>query len=57
MTCFGPTCGPSSGCNFRLDQLYYNAWKHSWGGGGGGTMGPPPTPQNFSSHYSITDLV
>jgi len=37
-TCFGPTCGPSSGCKIRLDQLYYNAWiiLGSRGVGGGG---------------------
>jgi len=26
-TCFGLTCGPSSGCKIRLDKLYYNAWE------------------------------
>jgi len=34
-TCFGPTCGPSSGCKIRLDNLYCNAWKHYWELGGG----------------------
>ena len=38
-TCFGPKCGPSSGCKIRLDQLYYNAWKHSWVYGGLGGWG------------------
>ena len=53
-TCFGPLCGPSSGCKIRLDQLYYNAWKYSWEYGGWGVPwsrffkkrdhGTPPTP-------------
>jgi len=57
-TCFGPTCGPSSGCNFRLHQLYYNVWS-ILGEFLGGTMVPlnSPTPKNVSTHYSITDLV
>ena len=27
-TCFGLTCGTSSGCKIRLDKLYYNAWEN-----------------------------
>ena len=34
-TCFGPTCGPSSGCKIRLGQLYYNAWNILGSRGGG----------------------
>jgi len=41
-TCFGRTCGPSSGCKIRLHKLYYNAWETLLGVGGvlGGTMVP-----------------
>jgi len=42
-TCYGLTCGPSSGCKIRLDKLYYNAWETLLGvgeGGAGGTMVP-----------------
>ena len=41
-TCFGLTCGPSSGCKIRLDKLYNNAWGTllGVGGGVGGYHGP-----------------
>ena len=40
-TCFGLTCGPSSGCKIRLDKLYHNAWGTLLGEGGeGGYNGP-----------------
>jgi len=43
-TCFGPTCGPSSGCNLRPMKLCRAAWEHKcvWGG----YHGPLPP-----SHY------
>ena len=27
-TCFGPTCGPSSGFKLRPEKLYHVAWEH-----------------------------
>ena len=45
-TCFGLTCGPSSGCKIRLDKLYYNAWE-TFCEKGAGVLGyhGPGTPQ------------
>jgi len=39
-TCFGLTCGPSSGC--KIHKLYYKAWETllGVGGGVGGYHGP-----------------
>ena len=46
-TCFGLTCGPSSGCKIRLYKLYYNAWETLLGVGGcWGVPAPPHTGTN-----------
>jgi len=34
-TCFGPTCGPSSGCNYTRSVIL-ECVEHSWGVGGRG---------------------
>jgi len=36
MTCFGPLCGPSSGCDWTLGSVIQECVERSGGGGEGG---------------------
>jgi len=51
ITCFGLTCGPSSGCKIRLDKLHYNAWETFWEKGRGDC---DPNKQQNSCKNNIT---